>query len=218
MKTNTCVYQIYFTDDIPKRYIGSSTDIKQRWKLHKSGLKNGKYKNKPLQEAYNKYGIDNLKFFVIEYLPDETPQDVLFAVEQYWMDIVGFDNLYNICPNAADNTGFKFSEESKQKLSEAKRGENHPMHGKQHNEETKQMMSEAKRGENHPNYGIPAPNRNKEVWDNYHLIKDLHILNPNLSAYILCKLFNETFGTNYNSNSFQCILPKIKEEIVQRNS
>ena len=67
-------------------------------------------------------------------------------------------------------------------------------------------MSEANRGK-------PAPNRNQEVWNNYHLIKDLHIQNSNLSAYMLCKLFNETFGTNYNSGSFNRILPKIIEEI-----
>ena len=39
MKTNTGVYQIYFTGDIPKRYIGSSTDTKTRWSKHKSDLK-----------------------------------------------------------------------------------------------------------------------------------------------------------------------------------
>ena len=80
MKTNTGVYQIYFTGDISKRYIGSTTNLKRRWSRHKSGLKNGNHKNKPLQEAYNKYGIDNLKFFVIEYLPDDTPNLIIYII------------------------------------------------------------------------------------------------------------------------------------------
>ena len=164
-----------------------------------------------MQEAYNKYGIDNLKFFVIEYLLDDIPQDELYAVEQYWMDTVGFDNLYNVYPNAGSSEGAIVTEDTKQKMSEAKRGENHPMHGKKLSEETKQKISEVNSGENNPR-------SIKEVWNNYHLIKDLHILNPELGHKGLCKLFKKTFGTNYPSYSFRCILPKIKEEIVQRDS
>ena len=77
------------------------------------------------------------------------------------------------------------SEETRQKMSEARRGENHPMYGKQHteetrrkqseamkgeknhqygktpSEETRQKQSEANKGENHPMYGKPSPNRGK---------------------------------------------------------
>ena len=38
------------------------------------------------------------------------------------------------------------SEETKQKMSEAKKGEKHPLYGKQLSEETKRKMSEAKKG------------------------------------------------------------------------
>ena len=239
METKTGVYQIYFTGDITLRYIGSSRDIKQRWRPHKSGLKKGNHGNKPLQEAYNKYGIDNLKFFVIEYLHDDTPQDVLFSVEQYWIDTVGFDNLYNVYPKAGSPEGAIVTEDTKQKKSEAMKGkqltDEHRQkisvanRGKKFTEEHKQKKSEAsirfyqenpdfQKGENHYNYGKPSKKRNQEVWYNYHLIKDLHILNPELGYKSLCTLFNKTFSTNYPSYSFNNILPKIKEELVQRNS
>jgi group I intron endonuclease len=42
-------------------------------------------------------------------------------------------------------------------LSDAKKGENNPMFGKNHNEETIQIMSDAKKGENNPMHGKPRP-------------------------------------------------------------
>ena len=39
-----------------------------------------------------------------------------------------------------------YSEEAKRKISEAMKGENHPMYGKYHSEEAKRKMSEAKKG------------------------------------------------------------------------
>ena len=45
------------------------------------------------------------------------------------------------------------SEETKRKLSEAQKGENHPLYGKHHSEETKKKMSEAHKGEKNVMYG-----------------------------------------------------------------
>ena len=42
--------------------------------------------------------------------------------------------------------GRKHSEEAKRKISEAMKGENHPMYGKYHSEEAKKKMSEAANG------------------------------------------------------------------------
>ena len=42
--------------------------------------------------------------------------------------------------------GRKHSEEAKRKISEAMKGENHPMYGKYHSEEAKRKMSEAVKG------------------------------------------------------------------------
>jgi group I intron endonuclease len=49
-----------------KIYIGSSIDIDYRWKQHLYYLK-GKYHYNPyLQRSFNKYGVDNFKFEIIE--------------------------------------------------------------------------------------------------------------------------------------------------------
>ena len=49
--------------------------------------------------------------------------------------------------------GIRLSEETKQKMSESHKGKNNPLYGKHLSEETKQKMSESKKGKNHPLYG-----------------------------------------------------------------
>ena len=49
--------------------------------------------------------------------------------------------------------GKKCSEETRRKLREAKKGENHPMYGKKHSDETRRKIAEATKGENNPMYG-----------------------------------------------------------------
>lgn len=84
-----------------KVYIGSSREFNKRTKVHINNLKNGKHHNLYLQRVYDKYGIDNLEFFVIEYVNIED----LFPVEEYYIDcnrkgynigsVGGGDNLSN---------------------------------------------------------------------------------------------------------------------------
>lgn len=45
-----------------KVYIGESEDIPRRWIEHLTELVTNKHYNYKLQEDFNKYGIDNLKF------------------------------------------------------------------------------------------------------------------------------------------------------------
>lgn len=49
--------------------------------------------------------------------------------------------------------GRKASKETKEKISKATSGENHPFFGKKHSEESKAKMSLANSGENHPKWG-----------------------------------------------------------------
>jgi len=50
-----------------KLYIGSSINIKSRFSKHKSLLKNNKHDNDYLQNSFNKYGMDNFSFEIIEF-------------------------------------------------------------------------------------------------------------------------------------------------------
>ena len=60
------------------------------------------------------------------------------------------------------NYGKKSSEESRKKMSEAKKGENNPMYKKKHTKESRKKMSEAKKGEKHPMYGKKRSKETRE--------------------------------------------------------
>lgn len=48
-----------------KKYIGQAVDIESRWKDHIRELKKGTHHNYPLQNAWNKYGMNNFSFTVL---------------------------------------------------------------------------------------------------------------------------------------------------------
>ena len=49
-----------------KKYIGLSVNIYKRWGDHKYALNNQKHANPYLQRAWNKYGKENFKFWIVE--------------------------------------------------------------------------------------------------------------------------------------------------------
>ena len=65
-----------------KVYIGSSQNIEKRWKTHKAKLFNKTHRNKHLQNAYQKYGAENITYSILELVSKEN----LIIREQYWMD------------------------------------------------------------------------------------------------------------------------------------
>lgn len=65
-----------------KKYIGSSTFIQGRFGRHKSDLRNNQHRNRHLQGAFNKYGMDSFKFYVIE----ECYEKQLTSFENYWIN------------------------------------------------------------------------------------------------------------------------------------
>ena len=50
-----------------KKYIGQSIDVNERWRKHISELNHNYHHNDYLQKAWNKYGEDSFKFYVLEY-------------------------------------------------------------------------------------------------------------------------------------------------------
>ncbi len=121
METNTGVYKIYFKGSDDFGYIGSSSNLKERKKDHLRVLRKDKHHNSHLQDAYEKYGESNFEFFVIEYLPDSVTYDEMFNIEQYWLNTIGIDTLYNIRPSVVYNS--VLPEETRQKL-RGKKGPN----------------------------------------------------------------------------------------------
>ena len=64
-----------------KRYIGLSRNIEQRWNEHRSKLRRGKHGNIYLQRAWNNYGEDAFKFYIVEFCES----DVLSEREEYYI-------------------------------------------------------------------------------------------------------------------------------------
>ncbi|HHT9147125.1 MAG TPA: GIY-YIG nuclease family protein [Candidatus Wunengus sp. YC61] len=112
-----------------KVYIGSSVDIKNRWRQHLQCLVKGKHGNRYLQRAWDKYGAENFKFDIVE----KCDSKILVEREQQFMDF--FDACqcgYNLSPTAGSNLGIIHSEESRKKNSIARTGKKRGPHSEEH--------------------------------------------------------------------------------------
>ena len=98
-----------------KHYIGSSNNIYDRWRRHKRALLTNSHHSVALQRAWNKYGKNNFTLSIIE----ECTEEDLLKREQFFFDL--FKPHYNTCKVAGRTSGYKHSEESKSKMSKAKR-------------------------------------------------------------------------------------------------
>lgn len=134
------VYRIYCFKN-KKSYIGSSTNISSRIQSHKSLLRRGKHHSLPMQYAYDKYGIDNFYFYIIEMCE----HNKLEEIEKHYI------NFYNsVAPNGFNiESNPKLSRhtfETRTKMSSKRIGENNPFFGKKHSEKTKRKISESRKG------------------------------------------------------------------------
>lgn len=119
-----------------KRYIGSSTNIKQRWSMHKSTLNRGIHRNVFLQRSWYKYGPDAFEFRLVEVVIN--PAD-LIGREQEHIDLCPWEESYNIRTIADSNRGIKFTDEHRANIAAAARG-------RKHSDETKVKMSVSRMG------------------------------------------------------------------------
>lgn len=129
-----------------KKYIGQSGDIKSRWRSHKSELRRGIHGNDYLQKAWNKYGEDNFRFYILE----ECTIDITDDRERYYIavyDTTNRDCGYNLesgghmCKTLSDSTKRKISENHA-----SVSGENNPMYG------VKMSDTSINKTLSHPNY------------------------------------------------------------------
>jgi group I intron endonuclease len=101
-----------------KCYVGSAVNLYERMCEHL--WHNGGQSNILLQRAIGKHGLENLEFFVISFVAENSQ---LIAVEQKYLDMVPSNFRYNIAQNALA-----------------------PMAGRTHTAETRAAMSKAQVG------------------------------------------------------------------------
>lgn len=171
-----------------KFYIGSSINIDNRFKQHIRKLNSNNHDNDHLQKSWNKYGISNFTFEIVEYTEIEN----LIIREQYYLDKLlyadennnKFSEIgYNILRCSSNTLGFRFSEESKFKMSLSKsniskkidipdditieneiyyipqevtninKDKGNPFYGRKHSDHSKSKMSKSKTGKDNYFYG-----------------------------------------------------------------
>jgi len=145
------MYTVYMhTAPSGKMYIGITCQtVKQRWR-------NGKgYKtNQPFYNAIQKYGWNNIKHEIIEenLTHDEACELERKLIAKY--DTTNKQKGYNVCFGGEDGwVGVHHTEETKRKISEAKKGKTYRK-GYHLSEETKKKISESHKGKYR---GAPVP-------------------------------------------------------------
>lgn len=135
MLNNYLIYK--YTSPSGKSYIGQTKDLKQRIEKHKSSSE-----CRAFSLAIKKYGLEN---FHLSILDENLSIDMANELEEFYIN--EYRTLhpfgYNLHSGGLNHI---CSEETKQKLSEAIRGVNHPMFGKKRSEESRKKISNAKKG------------------------------------------------------------------------
>lgn len=167
---------IYCIENIStnKKYIGQSVNIKYRWTKHMHELNSNSHYNDYLQKAWNKYGENDFKFYVLEYCTsNKLDEKEIYYINMY--NTIDRDFGYNL-KSGGQFSANTYSKETKQKLSKSIKesycnsnlrelrsfsalnqwanpkikekilGENNGMYGKHHTEESKKKMSETRIG------------------------------------------------------------------------
>jgi len=112
------IYKIFCTAN-DRYYYGASRDVGRRLRTHRSVLKNGQHKNQILQNTWNKHGESSFVMEMVE--PVELSR--LFAVEDiYLKDHVGKPKCMNIRSSGYSVYKKSTSQETRDKLSRAARG------------------------------------------------------------------------------------------------
>lgn len=100
-----------------KSYVGSSVNMCQRFKNHRTRLLAGTHENSKLQKSWNKHGEKSFRFHVLDYVDYK---EELIITEQQYIDSLRPE--YNILPLARNSLGIKRRQSTKDKISLSKKG------------------------------------------------------------------------------------------------
>lgn len=107
-----------------KVYVGSTCkSFLERWNIHLRLLKANKHHSNHLQFSFNKLGIENFEFSILEII--DSDRDFVLAREQYFIDLYNSsknNHGFNICKLSKSNKGTKRSKITRSKIAAAKIG------------------------------------------------------------------------------------------------
>lgn len=125
-------------------YIGKTTRrfIQRYWEHNRNLIENCHF-NIHLQNSWNKYGDDSFEFSVVEIVDNDDSNKINELEIHYIQMARNNGNCYNVSDGGDGACGVSLSEEAKKRIGEKNRIH---MLGKKLSEETKQKMSEMRKG------------------------------------------------------------------------
>jgi group I intron endonuclease len=202
-----------------KCYVGSTKNFAKRWKQHIKELKNNSHHSIKLQRSFNKHGINNFSFEIVEEIPYE--KNLIIEQENFWIkELNSKENGYNITdatfgdvltnnPNREKiikniSKGLKekynnMTSDERKKIY-GREGEKNGMFGKIHSEDVCKKMSE-----NHKNKCFI--NKNEEL---------LHINKNELEKYLNLG-YNKGTGIKLSEENKKLISDNAKLRIGEKN-
>lgn len=103
-----------------KKYIGSTSNMRKRYRQHYNLLNKQLHPNCILQRAFNKYGEKHFKFRILEVC--ENIRETLLTIEQRYIDELGDYNLSKTAKGCSGcNTGHEISTEHRKIIAESNR-------------------------------------------------------------------------------------------------
>ncbi len=216
-----------------KVYVGqTSQTIQKRFNKHKSAARckitGGCFL---LNKAINKHGEDN---FIITQIITVDNFEIANELETFFIKLYGGigKNGYNICAEGTTHlhteqtkrklsiikTGTHHTDEAKERISKATKGENNPFFGRKHSEEAKTKISISREnytGINHPWFGQEHSEESKKLMSDSHknsgryigeknpaaklnvenVIQIRKLLETGLSRVIIARIFNVSKST-----------------------
>ena len=136
-----------YTSPSNKKYVGQTIYPDKR---HLQHLKNAFNPNTPdynnaIHRAFRKYGIENMKYEILE---ENIPREQLNEREMYWIEKMdSFNNGYNSTQGGDGNLGRKWTKEQREFMSKIVSTKNI---GRIVSEETRRKIGDANRGKSHP--------------------------------------------------------------------
>lgn len=111
------IYKIESKTKPERIYIGSSSNITNRWKVHLRSLRSNKHHSIKMQRHFNKYGESDLLFSVLL----GCDKGDLLRTEQYFLD--SHITYFNTSKVAGSNLGIKHTDNARKNMSIAHLGQ-----------------------------------------------------------------------------------------------